>query len=339
MLQFANPWMALLAPLPLLAWWLLPPHRERVESVQIPMFTGTADATGVAPTRAAVILRRTWLQWVVAPLVWALLVAAATRPQWVDPPLTKTMPTRDLLVAIDVSQSMETRDMRSADGHPISRLDAVKDVVARFVERRAGDRIGLVLFGNAAHLQAPLTLDHGVVLELLDRAAIGMAGMQTMLGEPIGLGINLLTAGSATSRVLVLVTDGNDTGSRMPPTRAADIAGARGVTLYAVVVGDPASTGEKVDMDAMRGIAGRANGQAFLAMDRAQLEDVYRVLDQVEPTKVEVQSYRPIRPLFWIPLAAAVALIVGFHAVMVVPTMWQFLRQRLRQPGPGGIPS
>lgn len=330
MLEFANPWMALLAPLPLLAWWLLPPHRERVESVQIPMFTEAAGATGTVPTRAAVVLRRTWLQWIVAPLAWLLLVAAATRPQWVEPPLTKTTPTRDLLVAIDVSQSMETRDMRSADGRAISRLDAVKEVVAGFIDRREGDRIGLVLFGNAAHLQAPLTLDHDVVRELLQRAAIGMAGMQTMLGEPIGLGINVLTAGAATSRVLVLVTDGNDTGSRMPPTRAADIAAERGVTLYAVVVGNPASNAEKVDMHAMRDIAERAKGRAFLAMDRKQLEQVYQVLDQVEPTKVQVQSYRPVRPLFWIPLAAAVGLLVSFHAVMLVPTLWRLLLTRRR---------
>ena len=323
MLELANPWMALLAPLPLLTWWLLPPYRERVESLQIPFFAETSAAAGVPASRAAVILRRTWLQWIVVPLAWLLLVAAAMRPQWVEPPLIKTTPTRDLLVAVDVSQSMETRDMQGADGHMVSRLDAVKQVVDSFIARRKGDRVGLILFGNSAHLQAPLTLDHDVVATLLDDAAIGMAGMQTMLGEPIGLGINVLTAGTATSRVMIVVTDGNDTGSRMPPTRAADIAATRGVTLYAIVVGNPTTTGEKVDMGAMRDIANRAHGRAFLAIDRTQLEQVYQVLDQVEPTKVDTQSYRPIRPLFWIPLAAAVMLIVAFHAVMLVPTLWR----------------
>lgn len=328
MLEFANPWMALIAPLPLLAWWLLPPYRERIESIQVPRFLETTQAADLRPSRSAVILRRTWLQWFVGPVAWLLLVAAAVRPQWVEPPLVKTTPTRDLLIAIDVSQSMETRDMRAANGRPISRLDAVKDVVSEFLKRRQGDRIGLVLFGNSAHLQAPLTLDHDVVGELLQGAAIGMAGMQTMLGEPIGLGINILTAGTATSRVLILVTDGNDTGSRMPPSRAADIAASRGITLYAIVVGNPATNGEKVDMGAMRDIANRTRGQAFLALDRAQLEEVYRVLDKVEPTKIQTQSYRPVRPLFWIPLAGAISLLVGFHALMLVPTLWRHLSGR-----------
>jgi Ca-activated chloride channel family protein len=323
MLQFLNPWMALLAPLPILIWWLLPAYRERVESVQVPLFTEIASAAGATPSRTAVVLRRTWLQWLIGPLAWLLLVAAATRPQWVEPPLTKTLSTRDLLVAIDVSQSMETRDLRNDAGQPISRLDAVKDVVAAFIARRPGDRIGLILFGNSAHVQAPLTLDHDVVGELLQGAVIGMAGPQTMLGEPIGLGINLLTSTAAKSKVMILVTDGNDTGSRMPPTRAADIAAEKGITLYAIVVGNPSTDDQKVDMGAMRDITERTKGRAFLALDRAQLEQAYRVLDEVEPTKVETQSYRPARPLFWIPLAAAAALLVGFHLLMLAPTLWR----------------
>ena len=213
----------------------------------------------------------------------------------------------------------------------MSRLDAVKAVVSDFIARRAGDRVGLMLFGNSAHLQAPLTLDHDVVRQLLQGAFIGMAGPQTMLGEPIGLGINLLASGKATSRVLILVTDGNDTGSRMPPGRAADIAAEHDVRLYAIVVGNPATASEKVDMGAMRDIAGRTGGRAFLALDRAQLDEAYRVLDDAEPTKVETQSYRPSRPLFWIPLAAAAALFVLFHALMLVPTLWrQFTAHTVR---------
>jgi Ca-activated chloride channel family protein len=328
MLEFVDPWLAVLAPLPLIVWWLLPPYRERVESVQVPRFAETAKAAGATPSRAAVVLRRQWLQWVIGPLAWLLVVAAATRPQWVEPPLTKTLPTRDLLVAIDVSQSMETRDMHSPDGRPISRLEAVKEVVDAFIARRTGDRVGLILFGNSAHLQAPLTLDHEVVSELLREAAIGMAGPQTMLGEPIGLGITLLSSSKARSRMMILVTDGNDTGSRMPPTRAADIAAERDVRLYAIVVGNPETSGEKVDMAAMRDITNRTGGRAFLALDRAQLEEAYSGLDTIEPTKVETQSYRPARPLFWMPLAAAAALFLLFHAIMLVPTLWRQATRR-----------
>jgi Ca-activated chloride channel family protein len=324
MLEFASPWLGLLLPLPLLVWWWLPPYRERVESLQVPRFGETASAAGKVPSPAAVVLRRTWLQWIVAPLAWGLLVLAATRPQWVEPPLVKTISTRDLLVAIDVSQSMETRDMQDASRRPISRLDAVKVVVSDFVTRRKGDRIGLVLFGNSAHLQAPLTLDHDVVRTLLEQAQIGMAGPQTMLSEPIGLGINVLTTGKATSKVMIFVTDGNDTGSRMPPTRAADIAAEKGVTLYAIVVGNPQTTDQKVDMGAMRDIVQRTKGRAFLAIDRGQLDETYKVIDQIEPAKVETQSYRPTRPLFWIPLAASAALVAALHLVMLAPALWRY---------------
>jgi Ca-activated chloride channel family protein len=320
MLQLANPWLLAVAPLPLLVWFLLPPYRERVESVQIPFFEEVARAAGRTPERASVVLRRTWLQWFVAPVTWLLIVAALARPEWVEPPITKTLSSRDLLVAIDVSQSMETRDFTDPQGRLMSRLEAVKQVVDSFITRREGDRIGLILFGVKPYLQAPLTLDHAVVRTLLADAAIGMAGPQTMLGDAIGLGLKLFEDTAAKSRVLILMTDGNDTGSQMPPPRAAAAAAERHVTIYAIVAGDPSAQGEKVDMDAMRDVAGRTGGRAFLAANREELESVYRTLDQIEPTKTETLSYRPRRPLFWIPVAAAGLLLVGFYALMLLTT-------------------
>jgi Ca-activated chloride channel family protein len=318
MLELANPWMLLAAPLPLLVWWLLPPHRERAPAVVAPFFESTAAAAGLTPRPAAVVLRRTWLQWIVAPLAWIAIVAALVRPEWVEPPITKVTSSRDLLVAIDVSQSMETTDFRDASGATVSRLDAVKAVVSDFVERRPGDRIGLILFGATPYLQAPLTLDHDVVLTLLGDAAIGMAGPMTMLGDAIGLGIRLFEGSQAASRVLILVTDGNDTGSRMPPPRAAEIAKERGLTIYTIVVGNPATTGQKVDEAAMRAVSDRTGGRTFLAQDRRALDEVYRTIDGIEPTRVQRESYRPRRPLFWIPLAAAAVLLAGFYLVMAM---------------------
>lgn len=321
MLELAHPWMLLAAPLPLLVWFVLPPYRERVTSVEVPFFAGTAEAAGATPSRSAVVLRRSWLQWIVAPVAWLLLVAALAGPEWIEPPITKVVSSRDLLVAIDVSQSMETRDVRDSQGNVSSRLDAVKAVVTDFITRRPGDRIGLMLFGATPYLQAPLTLDHDVVQTLLAEAAIGMAGPMTMLGDAIGLGITLFDGSKVARRVLILVTDGNDTGSRMPPARAADVAKAHGLTIYTIVVGDPATTGEKVDESAMRSVSERTGGRSFLARDGAALDAVYRTIDEVEPTKVESQSYRPKRPLFWIPLAAALALMALFYLVMLVATL------------------
>lgn len=318
MLEFAYPWLLLAAPLPILVWLVLPAHRERVTSVQVPFFEGTAAAAGATPSPSAVVLRRSWLQRIIAPLVWALIVLALVRPEWVEPPITRIVPSRDLLVGVDVSQSMETRDVRDAQGQTTSRLDAVKAVVTDFVKRRPGDRIGIVLFGAAPYLQVPLTLDHDVVQTLLSGAVIGMAGPMTMLGDAIGLGITLFEGSKAANKVLILVTDGNDTGSRMPPARAADIAKERGLTIYTIVVGDPATTGEKVDEAAMEAVSKRTGGRSFLARDRDALDAVYRTIDEVEPTKVETQSYRPKRPLFWIPLAGAIALLIAFYMVMLV---------------------
>lgn len=330
MLELAYPWLLLAAFAPLLVWLLLPAHRERVASIQVPFFEDAARAAGATPQRAAVVLRRSWLQWIVAPPVWLLIVAALARPEWVEPPITKIISSRDLLVAIDVSQSMETRDVRDAQGRVQSRLEAVQSVVADFVRRRPGDRIGLILFGATPYLQAPLTLDHDVVQTLLGEAAIGMAGPMTMLGDAIGLGIRLFEHSHAASRVLILVTDGNDTGSRMPPTRAAEIAKSHGLTIYTIVVGDPATTGEKVEEAAMEAVSTRTGGQSFLARDRAALDAVYRTIDEVEPTKLESQSYRPKRPLFWIPLGAALGLTLGFYLVMLVPTLARQLPARKR---------
>ena len=321
MLELAYPWLLAIAPLPILVWLALPAYRERVTAVRVPFFEETAKAAGLSPSRAAIVPRRTWLQRALAPVAWLLVVAALARPEWVEPPITKIVSSRDLLVAIDVSQSMETRDVRDAQGRVESRLDAVKSVVADFVARRPGDRVGLVLFGATPYLQAPFTLDHDVVRALLDDAAIGMAGPTTMLGDAIGLGIRLFENSKAASRVLIIVTDGNDTGSRMAPDRAAAIARERGLTIYTIVVGDPKTTSEKVDEAAMQAVSERTGGRSFLARDRSSLEDVYRTIDRVQPTKVESQSYQPHRPLFWIPLAAAIVLLAGFHAVRMAAAL------------------
>jgi Ca-activated chloride channel family protein len=199
--------------------------------------------------------------------------------------------------------------------------DAVKQVLDAFITRREGDRIGLILFGVKPYLQAPLTTDHDVVRTLLADAAIGMAGPQTMLGDAIGLALKLFEDAKVKSRVLILMTDGNDTGSQMPPARAAAIAAERSVTIYAIVAGDPRTQSEKVDMKAMQDVAARTGGRAFLAANREELTGVYQTLDQIEPTKVQTESYRPRQPLFWIPLGAGLMLMVGFYVIMLLTTI------------------
>lgn len=319
MFEFQFPWAFVLLPAPILVWLLLPPYRERQESVRVPLFAQLATAVGRQPTRGAVVLRRNYLQWLIAPLAWTLLVAALARPVYVEPPIEKIESARDLLLAVDLSGSMETRDMRDAEGRPIERLEAVKGVLNGFIARREGDRIALMFFGTAPYLQVGFTLDHDVVRTLLAEAEVAMAGPQTMLGDAVGLGIKTFENSTAQERVLVLLTDGNDTGSKVPPEKAAELAAHEGLTIHTIGFGDPASSGEGLfDAAALDAIAGATGGVSFMASDREALEAVYRQLDELEPQSFETLSYQPSRPLFHWPLGAALALILAYHTAMAM---------------------
>jgi Ca-activated chloride channel family protein len=328
MLEFQLPWMVLALPLPLILLWILKPYRSRQEAVRIPFFESVAEAAGEAPSEGAVVLRRSFVQWLLAPLIWGSLVAALARPVWVEPPLEKIESARDLLLAVDLSGSMNTRDMRDPAGRPQRRLTAVQEVLDGFVARREGDRIGLMFFGTAPYLQAPFTQDHELVRELLSQAAVGTPGPQTMLGDAIGLGINTFEDSPAPQRVMVLLTDGNDTGSKVPVARAASLAGGEGITVHTVGFGDPGSAEEGLfDQEALDDIAEATGGVSFMAGDREALEAVYRQLDELEPQEFETLSYRPTRPLYMFPLGLALVLFVvmhvAYHLGALVRRVWR----------------
>jgi Ca-activated chloride channel family protein len=302
-------WVLLLLPLPALVWLLLPTYREEQISVRLPFFRQTAEAAGVKPAPGAIVPRTNWLQRVLAPILWALVVLALARPVFIEPPIQKIQPARDLMLALDISQSMETPDFISPEGKRISRIAAVSQVVDGFIERRTGDRIGLIVFGAAAYPEAPFTLDHKTCRELLSETQAGMAGPQTMIGDAIGLAIREFEASKAQERVLILLTDGNDTGSRMPPVKAAEIASQRGIKIHTVAIGNPkAADEEKVDTALMRAISAKTGGQFFVGQDQNQLAEIYNTLDRITPKNYKTQSYRPKRQLFVYPLGAAVLL-------------------------------
>lgn len=317
MFEFGEIWALALLPAPLLVWWLLPPYREHVEAVRIPFFEQLATALGETPRLGGARLHRNTLQRVLAPLVWFLVVLSLARPQFVEPPIQKTQSARDLMLAVDLSGSMETRDMFDPDGARITRLDAVKLVLDDFVARREADRIGIIVFGNQALIQAPFTQDHRLVQSLLRQTEPRMAGPMTMLGDAIGLSIKAFEQSEARDRVLVLLTDGNDTGSKVPPRKAAQIASDNELTVYPIAVGDPTAVGEaRMDMDALQDVADATGGQLFDARDREELESVYREIDALTPEELETTSYRPTRPLYFWPLGAAVLLIFLYHTFM-----------------------
>ena len=313
------PWVLLLLPAPALVWLLLPPYRERQESVRIPFFEEAAAASGRTPSSGAVVLRTNWLQKLLAPVVWALVVLAAARPVWVEDPIEKVQAARDLMLAVDLSGSMEARDFLDPQGQRLDRLQAVKLVLDDFISRREGDRIGLIVFGGQAFLQAPLTLDHEVTRQLLDETRIGMAGPQTAIGDAIGLSLKVFETGETPEKVLMLLTDGNDTGSKIPPLTAADLTARQGIKVYTVAIGDPQASGEeRVDLEALSAISAATGGRSFRAEDREGLESVYRELDALEPVELETLSYRPRRPLYFWPLGLAVFFIFGYHLLMAL---------------------
>ena len=319
MFEFGAPWAFVLLPAPLLIWWLLPPYREQVEAVRIPFFEQMASALGETPRRGGALLRTNWLQKLIAPLVWVLLVVGLARPQFVEPPIEKIESARDLMLAVDLSGSMDTRDMFDLDGNRITRLDAVKLVLDDFIARREADRIGVIVFGNQAFVQAPFTQDHTLVRTMLDQTEPRMAGPMTMLGDAIGLTIKTFEQSTARDRVLILLTDGNDTGSKVPPHKAAEIAAQNDLTIYPVAVGDPSSVGEgEMDLETLGDMARATGGRLFNAGNREELESVYREIDALTPEEIETTSYRPTRPLFFWPLGAAVVLVFVYHTLMAL---------------------
>ncbi len=309
MLTFAHPWLFLLVPLPWLIRRLVPAHHKRELAVRVPFLRRLSRLTGLQPGSSTVVAKRALSQWLVLSLAWLLVVVAIARPQWLEEPIIKELPMRDLLVAVDLSGSMETRDFTDLDGNTVDRLTAIKQVLDAFFARREGDRIGLILFGSAAFVQVPFTDDLKVVRELLDEAQIRMLGPRTMLGDAMGLAIDLFKRSKVDERVLIILTDGNDTGSLVPPERAAEIARDNGVVVYTIAIGDPTAVGEQaLDEKTLENIASITGGGYFHANNRKELEAIYQYLDEINPRQVKIQSYRPLTDLYDWPLAATLVL-------------------------------
>ncbi|TVQ50137.1 MAG: VWA domain-containing protein [Gammaproteobacteria bacterium] len=320
MLTLAWPACLLLLPLP----WLL---RRRLRptaggddaALRLPrglVLAGTASAGVRRPPRLALLLL--WL-------AWTCLLLAAARPQWLGEPGDPPASGRDILLAIDLSGSMAERDFQAADGW-IDRLTATRQVAGEFIERRTGDRIGLILFASEAYLQAPLTFDRATVRRLLDEAFIGLAGRETAIGDAIGLAVRRFDAEETPGeRVLVLLTDGVNNTGELQPLEAAGLAARRGVRIYTIGVGSDGTAGRlpagalprrPVDLDepGLIRIAEMTGGQYFRAADTAALADIYQVLDRLEPVVAPASGLRPRRELYPWPLAAALLLFAGLLA-------------------------
>ncbi len=324
MFEFAWPWILLMLPLPWLMRSLLPAADSGEAALKV-SFLG--DLEELARRKARVTMP-SWRQQTPYLLLWLLLLTAAARPQWLGEPLPIAASGRDLLVAVDVSGSMDYPDMQWQN-EDVTRLDLVKNLLGDFLENREGDRVGLILFGSQAYLQAPLTFDRHTVRTWLDEARIGIAGKNTAIGDAIGLALKRLRQRPAQSRVLVLVTDGANNGGQIDPLTAARLAAEEGVKIYPIGIGaDPEKsslqglfgTNPGIDLDepALQEIAQITGGQYFRAHDGKELSHIKDSLDQLEPVAQQPTQARPAQSLYKWPLAGALLLSV----LLVIRELW-----------------
>ena len=309
MLSFAAPWAAGALLLPLLLRWLLPPAPAPA-ALRLPIAAELLALQGEASGQ-----QRWRVPAICAVLAWIALVAAAMQPQWLGEPVALPASGRDLMLAVDVSGSMDERDMRVA-GQRLNRLQAVQLLAGDFISRRQADRVGLVLFGRQAYVYSPLSLDRATVAALLAEAEVGLAGRETAIGDAIALAVKRLRDSPASDRVLILLTDGVSNAGNVQPDKAAELAAQSGVRVHTIGFGGDGGGGlfqlrrAEIDEAQLQRIAEATGGRSFRARNTDELEQIYSLLDQIEPVEVDQRSFRPQRALFHWPLAAALALLL-----------------------------
>lgn len=318
MLTLAWPWAWVLLVLPLLVYRFFPPQRkEGGGALWVPRLAPFAilprRARGKTKPRARVL---------VLGLIWVLLVVACARPQWLGEPLKLPLAGRDLLLCVDLSGSMNTKDF-TLGGRQVDRLTALKAVADTFISQRQGDRIGLILFGDKPYLQTPLTFDHKTVRQLLHESVVGLAGERTAIGDAIGLGVKRLREHSAarTSAVMILLTDGSNNSGVLTPAQGAELAAQEKIRIHTIGIGaDRMEVGgmlfsrtvnPSADLDekALRHIATTTGGTYFRARDTLELQEIYARIDELEPVDSDARYYRPFTELYPWPLGTALVLL------------------------------
>lgn len=311
-IELAWPWALAALPLPLLALGLPRCAQPPSAALRLP-FAGALAAT----TTAGVDRPAPW-RLTLATLAWVLLVIAAARPQFLGEALQLPVSGRNLMLAVDISGSMQTEDM-AIGNQTTSRLTAVKAVAGNFIDRRQGDRLGLILFGDQAYLQTPLTFDRETVRTQLNEAAIGLAGKRTAIGDAIGQAVKRLREQPQENRVLILLTDGANTAGAVDPRKAAELAKRAGVRIYTIGVGaddmlvqglfgQQRIANSDLDETSLTAIADTTDGRYFRARDIKGLQQIYQLIDRIEPVSQDQQTFRPVTELYNWPLGAALLL-------------------------------
>jgi len=312
MIEFVYPWAFVFLIVPIAITVFVPAYKERKSSIKVPYFARLVDVTGEKPQSGAVLLNRNNLQRFIVGFTWLCIVTAMAKPEMIGAPIHQEKSARDLMIAVDLSGSMSVEDFtlptsdKSTVTEQVNRLAAVKYVLNDFVKSREHDRLGLILFGDAPYLQAPFTDDIATWQALLNESDIGMAGQSTAFGDAIGLAISVFEQSDTQNRVLIVLTDGNDTASKVPPIEAAKVAAAQDIKIYTIAIGDPSAVGEeKVDLAVLAEMAKITQGKSFQALNSEELLAVYAEIDQLEPQQFDSLSFRPRMSIHHYPIAMA----------------------------------
>ncbi len=352
MLSFELPWVFYLIPLPFAVYWLIPKAKQQQTAVLVPFYDELADLE----YSASLSLQQRWLRRLSITLVWCCLIFSAAAPIWIGDPISLPSNGRDLLLAVDISGSMNREDMQ-AQGQQIPRIIAVKAVLNEFIEKRVGDRLGLILFGTNAYLQAPLTFDRTTVKRFMTEAQIGFAGeQQTAIGDAIGLAVKRLRNRPGDRHVVILLTDGANNGGEVNPIPAAKLAAQEDIVIYTIGVGademvQPGIFGSNfgarkinpsadLDEETLQEIAKLTGGRYFRARDPKELIYIYDLLDSLEPVEDNEKTFRPQKALYFWPLTVAIviSLIIALGFIPWKELTLQLRNAFIRQKNPTDFP-
>jgi len=326
MLNFIWPWAFWLLPLPFLVYLGLPRARKQEAALFVPFYQDIISFENRAEAGKGSNIFKVLLM----TLTWSLLVLATSRPQWIGEPVALPTAGRDLMLAVDISGSMAQEDMLIGR-EQVSRITLAKKVVNEFIDRRVGDRIGLLLFGTEAYLHVPLTFDRKTVKTLFSETQLGFAGKKTSIGDSIGLAVKKLKDRPEGGRILLLLTDGSNTAGSVEPLPAAGLAAETGIKIYTIGIGademmvrsffgtQRVNPSADLDEDTLQKISALTGGRYFRARNSKELEEVYRMIDQLEPIEQDSEIFRPIKSLFYLPLAGALLLSFATALLLVIP--------------------
>ncbi|OIQ28505.1 MAG: magnesium chelatase [Bacteroidetes bacterium MedPE-SWsnd-G2] len=313
--EIANMWVFFLIPLPLIIYFLLPPVRQKSSALITPNLAKAAEYTGEKPRTSALVKRKNAVLWLGLILIWIFIIGALSSPRLVAKPEMKVKTSRNFLIAADISFSMAEKDWL-VNNKRSTRWEGVKSVMHEFIKKREGDRMGLILFGSNAYIQAPFTPDLETVDVMLEEADVGMAGQMTNIGKAIVKGISMFENDTIKTKVMLVLTDGVDGGSEILPLDAANLAKKDSVQIYTIGIGDPSSGNSDLDERTLEEIADMTGGQYFRANDENRLNEIYEELDRLEPIEYEEEEFKPVTLLYHYPLGLALALSIFILSIL-----------------------